>query len=198
MKKYGIWIVLGLVLLIFVNGCDTYNGFVDKNETVENEWADVETQYQRRIDLVPNLIATVQEVADFEKSTIVAVTEARANATSINIKADELTPENIQKFQNAQDQLSGSLSRLLVSMERYPELKATQNFSELQAELAGTENRIAVARKRFNEAVAKYNKAIKRFPGKLYAGMFNFEEKGYFKSDEGADKAPNVREEFKK
>lgn len=198
MKKYGIWIVLVLVLLVFVNGCDTYNGFVDKSENVEGEWAKVETQYQRRIDLVPNLIATVQEVADFEKSTIVAVTEARANATSINLKADELTPENIQKFQNAQDQLTGSLSRLLVAMERYPELRATQNYSELQAELSGTENRIAVSRNRFNEAVQTYNKSIKKFPGNLYAGMFGFEEKGYFKSDEGASKAPNVREEFGK
>ena len=198
MKKYGIWIVLGLVLLLFVNGCDTYNGFVDKSENIEGEWADVETQYQRRADLIPNLVATVQEVADFEKSTITEVIQARANATSINLKADELTPENIQKFQNAQDQLSGSLSRLLVTMERYPELKATQNFSELQAELSGTENRIAVARKRFNDSVKAYNKAIKRFPGNIYAGMFNFEEKGYFKSDEGADKATDVREEFNK
>ena len=165
---------------------------VEKDEKIAQQWAQVENQYQRRADLIPNLINTVKGAANYEKETLQAVIEARSKATSIQVNADNLTPENIQKFQAAQDQLSGALSRLLVSVERYPELKANKNFLELQAQLEGTENRIATERKRFNDSVGDYNTYIRKFPRNLYAGMFDFEKKGYFESDKGADKAPTV------
>jgi len=165
---------------------------VEKGESVSGQWAQVENVYQRRADLIPNLVATVKGYAEFEKSTLTEVIEARAKATSINVKADDLNPETIAKFQKAQSQLSGALSRLLVTVERYPDLKANQNFLELQSQLEGTENRIAVERKKFNEVTKDYNTYIKQFPRVIYAGWFDFEKKGYFEADAGADEAPKV------
>lgn len=165
---------------------------VEKGEKVDGQWAQVEASYQRRADLIPNLVATVKGYAEFEKSTFVEVTEARSKATSLNISADELTPENMARFQAAQSQLSGSLSRLLATFERYPDLKANQNFMELQAQLEGTENRISVERNRFNEVTRDYNTYIKQFPRNIYAGWFDFEKKGYFEADAGTEKAPKV------
>lgn len=165
---------------------------VEKDETVTQKWADVQTQYQRRSDLIPNLVSTVKGYADFEQQTLTDVVEARSKATSINVDAGELTPENIAKFQAAQSQLSGALSRLLVTVERYPDLKANTNFLELQAQLEGTENRISVARQKFNEAVQDYNSYIRSFPHVIYAGWFDFEKKGYFEADAGTENAPKV------
>lgn len=165
---------------------------VAKDEAVASQWAQVENVYQRRADLIPNLVNTVKGYADFEQKTLTAVIEARSKATSINISAEELNPESIAKFQQAQNQLSGALSRLLVSVERYPELKANQNFLELQAQLEGTENRIAVERKKFNEVTQDYNTYIKQFPRVIYASWFDFEKKGYFEAKEGADEVPEV------
>ena len=155
-------------------------------------WAQVENQYQRRADLIPNLVNTVKGYADFEQETLTEVIEARAKATSINVDAGELNPQQVQQFQEAQEQLSGALSRLLVTVERYPELKANQNFLELQAQLEGTENRIATERMRFNEAVQAYNAYIRQFPQTVIAGWFDFEKKGYFEAESGAEEAPTV------
>lgn len=170
-----------------------YNSMVQKSESVDASWAQVQNVYQRRADLVPNLVNTVKGAADFEKSTLTEVIEARAKATSMNIDASKLDAAAMQKFQEAQGQLSGALSRLLVTVERYPELKANQNFLELQAQLEGTENRIAVERKKFNEVTGDYNTYIKQFPRVIYAGWFDFEKKPYFEADAGAEKAPEVQ-----
>lgn len=190
MKKSYIGIIILVIAVIW--SISSYNSIVGLRVDTETTWAKVETSYQRRADLIPNLVSTVKGYADFEKSTLTQVVQARANATSINVNAEDLNPEAISKFQAAQNQLSGALSRLLVTIERYPDLKANRNFLELQAQLEGTENRISVARNRYNEAVGNYNKKIERFPGVLYAGMFNFERKGMFESDAGAEKAPKV------
>lgn len=187
MKKYII-ILLGALTL---SSCG-YNSMVEKDESIAKSWASVETQYQRRSDLIPNLVSTVKGYADFEKSTLTEVVEARSKATGITLKADELTPENIAKFQEAQEQLSGALSRLLVSVERYPDLKASSQFSQLQAQLEGTENRISVARDKFNGSVQDYNTYIRKFPKNIVAGMFDFEKKGYFESEAGTENAPKV------
>lgn len=165
---------------------------VSMDEEVSAAWAQVENQYQRRADLIPNLVNTVKGYADFEKETLTEVIEARAKATSINVDAGELNPEQLQQFQEAQGQLSGALSRLLATVERYPDLKANQNFLELQAQLEGTENRIATERMRFNETVQAYNAYIRRFPQNLIAGWFDFEQKGYFEAEEGAEEVPEV------
>jgi LemA protein len=166
---------------------------VSKGENVTRAWQDVESDYQRRLDLIPNLVNTVKGYADFEKSTLTAVIEARAQATQVKVDANNITPEALQQYQAAQGQLSSSLSRLLVTVEQYPDLKANQNFLELQAELAGTENRIKVARNKFNEAVQDYNTYVKSFPRNLLAGMFGFTAKTYFEADESASKAPEVK-----
>jgi LemA protein len=176
-----------------VYGRSSYNGLVQKDTTVENAWANVQTQYQRRADLIPNLVRTVQGAANFEKSTLQAVIEARSKATSVNLNADQLTPENIQKFQAAQDQLSGSLSRLLAVAENYPQLKATQNFSELQAQLEGTENRITVARNDFNGVATSYNQSVRSFPNNIFAGVFGFQRRGLFEASQAAQSAPTVQ-----
>ena len=181
-----------LVIVATVMSSCGYNAMVDKDETVTQKWADVQTQYQRRSDPIPNLVSTVKGYADFEQETLTQVVEARAKATGITVNADEITPENIQKFQAAQSQLSGALSRLLVTVERYPDLKANTNFRDLQAQLEGTENRISVARQKFNEAVKDYNSYIKKFPRVFYAGWFGFESKGYFEADAGTENAPKV------
>lgn len=186
-------IVIVIILLIGgMFGCSSYNGLVQKDETVNEAWAKVQSQYQRRADLIPNLVNTVKGAADFEKSTLTAVIEARAKATSIQLTPDQLTPENMQKFQAAQDQLGGALSRLLVSVERYPDLKANQNFLELQAQLEGTENRIAVARNDFNTTVKDYNQSVRKFPNALFAGIFGFPVKGFFEASQAAQNAPTV------
>ncbi len=186
-------LIIVVVLALFgVYGCSSYNGLVQKDETVNGSWSKVQTQYQRRADLIPNLVNTVKGAADFEKETLTQVIQARANATSMNLNASDLTPENVQKFQAAQDQLSGALSRLLVSVERYPELKANQNFLDLQAQLEGTENRIAVARNDFNTTVQDYNQSVRVFPANIFAGLFGFAQKGYFEGSEASQTAPSV------
>lgn len=169
-----------------------YNTIVEKDEAVARAWSAVETQYQRRSDLIPNLVNVVKGYADFEQETLTAVVEARSKATGITVNADELSPEAIAKYQQAQQELSGALSRLLVSVERYPDLKASTQFSQLQAQLEGTENRISVARDKFNASVGDYNTYIRKFPRNLVAGIFSFEQKGYFESASGTDVAPTV------
>lgn len=185
-------IVVVVLALLSVYGCSSYNGLVSKDETVNGAWSKVQTQYQRRADLIPNLVNTVKGAADFEQETLTQVIQARANATGINLNASDLTPENIQKFQAAQDQLSGALSRLLVSVEKYPELKANQNFLDLQAQLEGTENRISVARNDFNDTVKTYNQSVRTFPTTLFASVFGFDKKGYFEGTEASQTAPTV------
>lgn len=195
MKKALIPILIIAVVGIFIytKAVGVYNMFVQNEETINGQWAEVETQYQRRADLIPNLVNTVKGYADFEQETLTAVIEARAKATSITLQADDLSPEKIAQYQQAQDQLSGSLSRLLVAVERYPELKANQNFLELQTQLEGTENRISVARRNFNQSVLAYNSSLRTFPNNLFAGWFGFEIKGYFEAAQGAEQAPTVQ-----
>ncbi len=185
-------LLIGVGLLIFVNGCSTYNSMVDVEEEVNQAWSNVQSAYQRRADLIPNLVETVKGAADFEQETLTRVIEARAKATSVQIDPNNLDAEAIQRFQNAQSELSQSLGRLLVSVERYPELKANQNFLELQAQLEGTENRIKVERDRFNEVVTEYNKKVRRFPSSLYASIFGFDTKQQFAADAAAQQAPSV------
>ncbi len=170
-----------------------YNSMVEKDESVAQLWAQIETQYQRRADLIPNLVNTVKGYADFEQETLTAVIEARSKATSMQVDPSNLSQEEISKYQKVQGQLSGALSRLLVTVERYPDLKANQNFRDLQAQLEGTENRITVARQRFNDAVKDYNAYIRKFPQNIFAGMFGFEKKAYFESESGSEKAPEVK-----
>jgi LemA protein len=191
MKKIFFYLI-GFVVLASQSSCG-YNTMVQKDETVETAWANVQNAYQRRADLIPNLVNTVKGAANFERETLESVINARAKATSVQLNADQLTPENLQRFQAAQNELGGALSRLLVSVERYPELKANQNFLELQAQLEGTENRIAVERRKFNEAVQDYNTTVRSFPNNLMAGIFGFERKGHFQADPGADRAPTVQ-----
>ena len=171
----------------------SYNSMVQMDENVKSKWGAVESQYQRRADLIPNLVNTVKGVANFEKSTLVDVTEARAKATAITVDPTKLTPETIQKYQAAQGQLSTALGRLLVASENYPQLRANDNFTALQTQLEGTENRINVARLDFNQAVQDYNSKIRSFPANITAKMFGFTEKGYFQAEAGANKAPTVQ-----
>jgi LemA protein len=192
-----ILIVIGAFLLIvflFLNWfIGSYNSILKMDEDVKGKWAQVENVYQRRSDLIPNLVNTVKGYADFERETLTGVIEARAKATSINVDAGNLTPDAIAQFQKAQEGLSGALSRLLVTVERYPELKANQNFLELQSQLEGTENRIAVERMRFNEAVQGLNTKIRTIPGVFIAPIAGVDKKGYFEADAGADKVPEVK-----
>lgn len=181
--------VLAVVAVWFVK---MYNGLVAKDEAVSSAWSQVENVYQRRMDLIPNLVNTVKGAAGFEQSTLQEVVAARAAATQVKVDPSQLSEENIARFQQAQDALGSSLSRLLVSVERYPDLKATQNFRDLQAQLEGTENRISVERQKFNTAVQSFNTAVRRFPRNIVAGMFGFEKKGYFEANEGAEAAPVV------
>lgn len=192
MKKNWIWIVGAIVALIVIFCYTTYNGFINKEEAVNTAWSNVETQYQRRADLIPNLVSTVKGYAAHESNTLNEVTEARARATSINLTADDLTPEKLEAFQQAQGQVRSALGRLIAVAENYPDLKASTNFQELQAQLEGTENRIAVARKEFNEVARGYNIAVRRFPANLVAGMFGFSQKPYFAAAEGTETAPQV------
>ncbi len=195
MKRIGLIAIIAVAALLLMGGCSTYNSLVGKQEAVKSAWAQVENVYQRRADLIPNLVNTVKGAANFEKSTLEAVIQARANATrpEINISGDQLTPENIQRFQAAQDQLSGSLSRLLAVAEAYPQLRANQNFLELQAQLEGTENRITVERQKFNQVAQDYNTSRRTFPAVIFANLFGFTERGYFTAKAGADQAPTVQ-----
>ena len=189
MKK---WIWIGVVAVVAIFFYATYNGFVNREEGLKSAWSNVETQYQRRADLIPNLVNTVKGYAAHETQTLNEVTEARARATSINPSADDLTPERLAQFQRAQAEVRSALGRLIAVSESYPDLKANQNFLELQAQLEGSENRIAVARKDFNAAAQQYNVSVRRFPANLVARMFGFGQKPYFESAEGAAAAPQV------
>ena len=195
MKK--IWIVLAVVaiviLIVYSSVKGTYNTMVTKDEAVSASWAQVENVYQRRADLIPNLVNTVKGYASHEKETLEGVIEARSKATSVNIDASKLDAKSLQQFQQAQSGLSSALSRLMVVVERYPDLKANQNFLDLQAQLEGTENRIAVERRKFNESAQSFNTYIRSFPKNIYANLFGFEKKAYFEADKGAEKAPEVQ-----
>lgn len=193
-----IWIIVGAIVALFVLGIVSwgtrvYNQMVTLQEGVTSQWGNVETQYQRRADLIPNFVNTVKGAAAFEQETLTKVIEARAKATQVTIDPAKMTAENLQQFTAAQGELSSALSRLMVVVEQYPELKATQNYRDLQVELEGTENRISVERRKFNETAQAMNTYIKRFPANIIAGMFGFTARPYFESMEGADKAPEVK-----
>lgn len=192
-KNLGILIVVALLLIFGVWGCNSYNGLVKQDENVKKAWNNVNTEYQKRADLVGNLVNTVKGAANFEQETLTRLVEARAKATSVNFNADQLTPENIEKFQAAQQEMSGALSRLLVVVENYPDLKANQNFLQLQGQLEGIENDIRGSRRSFNEAINSYNTKVRSFPMNLLAGMFGFSSKEGFQAEEGAEKAPEVQ-----
>lgn len=196
MKK---WIVPTVIIaLVFLFAISSYNGLVSTEADAKTAWSKVESSYQRRNDLIGNLVKTVQGAADFEKSTLTAVVEARAKATSVTVDPANITPEQLAQFQQAQSGLSSSLSRLLVSVEQYPDIKANQNFLELQSQLEGTENRINVERDRFNDAVNVYDKKIKSFPSVIFAKLFGFDEMARFEAEAGAEKAPEVNFDFDK
>ncbi|KQS47191.1 MAG: LemA family protein [Flavobacterium sp.] len=196
MKK---WLIIGGILLILVIwSVSSYNGLVGVEADAKTAWSKVESSYQRRNDLIQNLVNTVQGAADFEKSTLTEVTEARAKATSINIDPSKATPEQLAQFQEAQNGVMGAFSKLLVSVERYPDLKATQNFRDLQSQIEGTENRINVERDRYNDAVNIYDIKMKKFPTVIFAKLFGFNEMSRFKADAGAEKTPKVQFDFKK
>jgi LemA protein len=194
MKKGTIILIcIAGALLLFAGFCITkYNGLVDANAEVEKKWADVESVYQRRADLIPNLVATVKGYAEHEESTLQAVTDARTRATSITIDPATATPEQMEAWMAAQDEVSGALGRLLAVAESYPDLKANQNFLQLQAQLEGTENRISVERQKYNEAVKEYNVMVRRFPNNIIASMFGFDQKSMFEAQAGAEVAPVV------
>lgn len=193
LKKHKTIVILVVVGLVAFWGVSGYNGLVSMDEGVQTKWADVETQYQRRADLIPNLVNTVKGYAAHESETLQAVVEARAKATSVNIDPTNMTAEQMANFQQAQDGVSSALGRLLVTVEKYPDLKANENFKELQAQLEGTENRISVARRDFNEASRKYNTTLRSFPKNIIAGIFGFEKKAYFEAQEGSEAAPSVQ-----
>lgn len=195
MKK-GLVIIIVVVVfiaLIVMGVSKSYNSMVTMQESVTSQWGNVQTAYQRRSDLIPNFVNTVKGAANFEQTTLTQVIEARSKATSVTIDPTKMTAENMQQFQAAQGQLSSALSRLMVVVEQYPELKATQNFRDLQVELEGTENRISVERNKFNEVALVYNTAIRQFPKNLIAGMFSFQNKPYFEAEKGAETAPKVQ-----
>lgn len=186
-------IYIGIVAVLLVLwSVSLYNGLISKEEAVNAQWANVETAYQRRADLIPNLVNTVKGYADFEQETLTRVIEARAEATSVNVDPSNLSPEAIAQFEQAQQGLSSALSRLLVTVERYPDLKASQNFLELQSQLEGAENRISVERRKYNNIARDFNTAIRRIPRRFFARMAGMEKRGYFESAEGADTAPEV------
>ena len=193
MKKVTIIIFVAVVAIIAFWAISGYNSLVSMDENVSNQWANVETQYQRRADLIPNLVNTVKGYAAHEKETLEGVIAARSQATQIKVDPTDLTPEKLAEYQKAQGQLATALGKLLAITENYPDLKANQNFLELQAQLEGTENRINVARKNFNDAAKAYNTAIRRFPKNILAGMFGFDKRAYFEAAEGAEQAPQVQ-----
>jgi LemA protein len=185
-------VIIAVILILGGCGCSGYNSMVNLDENVKTKWANVQSDYQRRADLIPNLVNTVKGAANFEQETLTRVIEARSKATQTNISPENLTPENIQRFQQAQGELSSALSRLLVTVERYPELKANQNFLNLQTQLEGTENRIKVSRNDFNASVQQYNQTVRRFPNNIFAGMFGFHVRQPFQADPGSQNAPRV------
>ena len=195
-KNKALWITIAIIVVLLFAGYSwvkgTYNTMVTQDEGVKTAWSQVENQYQRRMDLIPNLVNTVKGYATHEKETLEGVVSARAEATKTTIDPSNLDEESMKKFQAAQGELSSALSRLMLVIERYPDLKANQNFSELQAQLEGTENRISVERKRFNETAQSYNTYIRSFPTNILAGMFGFQPKAYFSAESGAEKAPKV------
>ena len=191
----GVILVIVFILYRFFVG--TYNNLVERDVQVQTAWSQVENVYQRRLDLIPNLVSTVKEAADFEKSTLTAVIEARANATQVKIDPKNLTAEQMTKFQEAQGQLGSALGRLMVVVEQYPQLKANQNFLELQSQLEGTENRINVARQDYNKAVEGMNLKVKRFPGNILASIFGFSEKAFYEADKGSEKNPDIKFDIK-
>jgi LemA protein len=195
MKKT--WIVLAIIVVLLLVAYSSikgsYNDMVTMQEGVTAQWSQVENVYQRRSDLIPNLVSTVKGYADFEKETLTQVIEARAKATAVNINPQKLDAQSLQNFQNAQSGLSSALGKLMVVVEKYPELKANQGFLDLQAQLEGTENRITVERQKFNQTAQSYNTFIRTFPKNIFASMFNFEKKAYFEAEKGAEKAPQVK-----
>lgn len=191
MKKLKLSL-LSILSVVFLSSCG-YNSMVEKEENVKGKWAQVQNQYQRRMDLIPNLVETVKGMANFEKSTLEAVIQARAEATKVTIDANDLSPEKVAQFQKAQEGLTGALSKFMTIVEQYPDLKSTQGFKDLMTDLEGTENRITVARMEFNNAVQDYNTYIRKFPNNMTAGMFGFSSKGYFEAESGADKAPKIK-----
>ena len=194
--KRGSLVLIVILGLLLIGGCMTCNlqkTLVSTDENVKSKWGEVQNQYQRRADLIPNLVNTVKGAANFEQKTLTDVINARAKATSIQVNPDNLTPEKLREFQQAQGELSSALGRLMVVTENYPELKANQNFLALQDQLEGTENRITVARKSFNDAVQEYNVSVRTFPNNIFAGMLGFEKKGMFEADANAQKAPSVQ-----
>ncbi len=193
MKRTGLLVLIGILVILGFWGCNGYNGLVKQDENVKKAWNNVQTEYQNRSDLVGNLVNTVKGAANFEQETLTKLVEARAKATSVNFTADQLTPENIAKFQEAQGQMTGALSRLLAVVENYPDLKATQNFTQLQGQLEGIENSIKNSRKVFNDAINVYNTKVRSFPMNILGGLFGFKAKEGFKSDAGAEKAPEVK-----
>ena len=195
-KAKPIIIVVAILAVLVFWGVGVYNNLVSKQETVETAVGNVQNVYQKRADLIPNLVAAVKSYAEYEGETLTAVVEARAKATSVNLDADNLTPENMQAFQAAQDELSGTLSRLLVTIEKYPDLKANQNYLDLHNQLESCENSIANARREFNETAREYNTYLRRFPNNIIANMSGFEKKPYFEAQEGAENAPDVKALF--
>ena len=192
-KKNLGWIIpVGIIVILVIWAISGYNGMVEMDEQVQNKWANVETQYQRRADLIPNLVSTVKGYAKHEQQTLEDVVKARSEATQVKVDAENLTPEKLAAFEKAQSGVSSALGRLLAVAENYPDLKANQNFLELQSQLEGTENRITVARKDFNDAAKSYNQSIRQFPKNILAGMFGFEKKSYFEAEAGSEKAPKV------
>lgn len=193
MKKIVLVVVGVLILFVAFSGCNGYNNLVKLDEDVKNKWNQVETQYQRRSDLIPNLVSTVKGAAKFEQTTLTQVIEARSKASQITVDPNKLTAENIGKFQAAQGEVSQALGRLMVLTENYPQLRATQQFSDLSAQLEGTENRIATSRRDFNQSVQTFNTSVRSFPNNITAGIFGFSAKAGFKAEAGAEKAPKVQ-----
>lgn len=201
MKKYALGcggLIVLLVIILGMSGCGTYNRLVGLSQNVDSKWAQVQNVYQRRLDLIPNLVSTVQGAANFEKSTLTEITQARASVGQVKIDPNKAPtdPAELQRFQQAQDQLGSALSRLLVVVERYPELRATANFRDLQVQLEGTENRISVERKNFNDAVQEFNTTAKKFPAAVFARIFGFSSRPYFQAQAGAEQAPQVQFDF--
>jgi len=192
MKRTGLLVIIGLFVILGFWGCNGYNGLVQQDESVKKAWNNVQTEYQNRADLVGNLVNTVKGAANFEQKTLTDVINARAKATSVNVNAENLSTEKIAEFQQAQGELSGALSRLLVTVEQYPQLKATENFTKLQGQLEGIENGIKNSRKLFNDEINTYNTKVRSFPMNILGGLFGFKAKEGFKADVGAEKAPKV------